>query len=176
MRSYVDGVFVSTGTPPLRMRVAPEFDYLGCFRFDLDAVARVERHVFVDAPDRIVRRMVILHFEAFLPGARDLYRYKLTDERVLGGDSYGRAAGTLSVREERAASPLAEMAHTAIFLESKGQALPDHHAVARYARIVGDDRRRELLIFYHEIDGAEEGILDRAERAFDLSPASSATR
>jgi hypothetical protein len=49
--------------------------------------------------------------------------------------------------------------------------LPDQHAVARYARIIGADRRRELLIFYNEIDGQTDGILDRAERAFEISPA-----
>ncbi len=27
---------------------------------------------------------------------------------------------------------------------------------------------RELLIFYHEIDGADDGILERAERAFTM--------
>jgi hypothetical protein len=171
VRGYLDGVFVSTAPTPLRLRVAPEFEYLGSFVFDLDAVARVERHLFVDAADRSVRRMIVLHFEAFLPGVDDFYRYRLPAERVLGGDTYGRTAGTLSVREERAASPHAEMAHTATFVESKGLVLPDQHAVARYARIIGADRRRELLIFYHEIDGQTDGILDRAERAFEISPA-----
>jgi hypothetical protein len=61
------------------------------------------------------------------------------------------------------------MTHTEAFLESRGLLLPDDHAVARYARIVGNDRRRELLIFYHECDGVVEGVLSRAEQAFTLS-------
>ncbi len=34
---------------------------------------------------------------------------------------------------------------------------------------MGEDRRSELLIFYHEIDGAEDGILERAEPAFEVT-------
>lgn len=74
-----------------------------------------------------------------------------------------------SLRDELAESPEAEMAHAASFLEGHGLALPDRQAVARFARVIGEDRRSELLIFYHEIDGAEDGILERAERAFKVT-------
>ena len=52
--------------------------------------------------------------------------------------------------------------------EGHGLVLPDRQAVARYARVIGDDRRTELLIFYHEVGGTAEGILERAERAFEV--------
>ena len=61
------------------------------------------------------------------------------------------------------------MARTKAFVQGHGLALPDRHAVARFARVVGEDRRSELLIFYHEVDGTEDGILERAERAFDVT-------
>ncbi len=169
MRGYADGVFESDDYPPLRMRVVPELRYLGCFLFDLRQIARVERHVFVETERALVRRMLVLQFEGFLPNVDDVYRYALTDPRELGGETYGRRASLISVVEERAESPDAEMTHTVIFLESKRLVLPDRHAVARFARIVGENRRRELLIFYHECDGAVDGILGRAEQAFTLS-------
>lgn len=169
MRGYAHGVFESDDYPPLRMQVAPELRYLGSFLFDLKTIARVERHIFVETENALVRRMLVLQFEGFLPHVDDVYRYALTDPRELGGETYGRRASLLSVIEERAGSPDAEMTHTAIFLEAKGLVLPDRHAVARFARIVGEDRRRELLIFYHECDGAVDGILGRAEQAFTLS-------
>jgi hypothetical protein len=125
--------------------------------------------VFVEDTRGTVARMLVLHFESFLPGVADLYRYALVDPRALGGATYGRSAGALSVRDERADSPEGEMARTAAFVEGHGLALPDRHAVARYARIVGDDRRSELLIFYHEVDGSVDGILERAERAFEVT-------
>ena len=169
MRGYADGVFTSDDLPPLRMRVVPELRYLGSFLFDLRQIARVERHVFVETERALVRRMLVLQFEGFLPNVDDVYRHALSDPRELGGETYGRRASLLRVSDERAESPDGEMTHTAAFLQSKGLALPDQHAVARFARIVGEGRRRELLIFYHECDGAVDGILTRAEQAFTLS-------
>ena len=61
------------------------------------------------------------------------------------------------------------MAHATAFARGHGLVLPDRHAVARYARVIGEDRRRELLIFYHEVDGTERGILERAERTFEVT-------
>ena len=169
MRGYADGVFSSDDVPPLRMRVAPELRYLGSFKFELKQIAEVERHVFVETEDALVRRMLVLQFEGFLAHTDNVYRFALTDPRELGGETYGRLAGPLSVREELVEWPDAEIAHTVTFLASNGLVLPDQHAVARFARIVGADRRRELLIFYHECPGAVDGILARAEQAFTLS-------
>ena len=169
MRGVRDGVFVSDQLPPLHLRVVPPLRYIGSFTFDLKAVARVERHLFVETNGSAVARMLVLHFERFLPGADDLYRYALANMRELGGELYGRSAGTLSLREELAESPEAEMAHTATFLEGHRLVLPDRQAVARFARVIGEERRIELLIFYHEVDGSEDGILDRAERAFEVT-------
>jgi hypothetical protein len=168
MRGVVDGVFVSE-QPPLRLVVVPTLRYLGSFTFDLKGVARVERHVFAEADGATVVRMLVVHFEGFLPGVDDWYRYVLANTRELGGATYGRSVGTLSVRDERTESPDAEMARTAAFIDGHGLALPDRHAVARYARVIGDDRRSELLIFFHEIGGTQAGILERAERAFEVT-------
>ena len=152
-----------TSTPDFafRIRTPDGFRYVGSCAFELHAVARVERHVFVEGgPD--VRRMIVVHFEAFLPGVDDLYRYALVDPAVLDGATYGRSTNVLSLRDELVESPNAEMAHTMEFLRSKDLRLGDRHAVARFARIVGPERRKEILIFYHEIDGSEDGILERA--------------
>jgi hypothetical protein len=169
MRGVRGGLFFSEHLPPLLIRVAPPMRYLGSFEFELKRIAQVERHIFVETSEATVTRMLVLHFESFLPDVTDLYRYVLANPRDLGGATYGSSAGTLSLRDERAESPEGEMAHTAAFVAGHDLVLPDRHAVARYARIVGDDRRSELLIFYHEIDGAPDGILERAERAFEVT-------
>lgn len=169
MRGMQGDVFVSERLPALHIRVAPPMRYIGSFDFDLKGIARAERHVFVEDSEGTVTRMLVLHFEGFLPGVADAYRYALHDPRALGGVTYGSSAGVLSVRDERTEAPEGEMAHTAAFIAGHGLVLPDRHAVARYARIVGDDRRSELLVFYHEIDGTEERILERAEDAFEVT-------
>ena len=169
--SYRDGVLRSDLGLTLRIGVAPELRYVGSFAFELAHVAAVERHVFAEGePD--IRRMVVVQFEGFLPSVSDQYRYALRDPQVLGGDTYGRMANELHLQEELSESPHAEMAHTVDFLRTKGLRLGDRQAVARYARIVGEDRRKEILIFVHETFGSTEGILERAASAFQLwSPA-----
>ena len=159
--TYERGVVTASLGMSLHLKIAASFAYVGSLLFDLAAGARVERHLFVEGP-RDVTRLIVVHFEVFLPGVDDHYRYPLRDPAVLGGETYGRSAELLDVAAERGAAPLAEMARTAAFLESNGFTLSDRHAVARYARIVGDAERGEILIFYHEVGGRLEGIFDRA--------------
>ncbi|HYK97366.1 MAG TPA: hypothetical protein VEU77_03135 [Candidatus Acidoferrales bacterium] len=158
---YERGVLTASFGMSLHLKIAPAFAYAGSLLFDLAAGARVERHHFVEGA-RDVTRLIVVHFEVFLPGVDDHYRYALRDPAVLAGERYGRSAELLDVAAGRAAAPLAEMARTATFLASKGFRCSGRHAVARYARIVGDDRRGEILIFYHEVGGRLEGIFDRA--------------
>ena len=42
------------------------------------------------------------------------------------------------------------LALTVEFLRERGLALPDEQAMDRYARVIGADKKHELLIFYHE--------------------------
>ena len=170
MAAYDGRVLRSDLGLALPIRVRAGLSYVGAVAFVLKNVARVERHHFVDALPT-PQRLVIVQFEAFLDGVADHYRYALRDPKTLGGKAWGRTAGTLRLGEERAADPDAEMARSARYLEGQGAALGDAHAVARFARIVGDDRRREILIFYHEVGGTNEGILERAEGPFELLPA-----
>ena len=140
------------------------FSYAGVVEFVLKNVVRVERHHFVDeAPTP--RRLIIVQLEAFLPGVDDHYRYALRDPQLLDGERYGRTSSRLVVSDECASEPQGEMARSVEFLEGRGFVIGDAHAVARYARIIGEDRRREILIFYHEVGGSLDAIYERFERA-----------
>ena len=170
MRTVVDGVLVSTATPPLRLRPATALRYVGADAFELKHVAAVERHHFVEDRQGTVTRMLVVHFERFLPGVGDEYRYRYADPREIAGATYGCTTSVLDLREELTAEPEAEMAHTVRFLAVRGLRLPERQNVARFARIVGDDRRSELLIFHHEVAHGPEGLLDRALASFAIAP------
>jgi hypothetical protein len=172
VRTVVDGVLVSTSAPPLRLRPAPALRYLGADAFELKALAAVERHHFVEDRQGSVTRMLVVHFESFLPGVRNEYRYRPEDPREIAGAMYGVTTSLLDLREELNAEPEAEMAHTVRFLAVRGLRLPERQNMARFARIVGDDRRSELLIFHHEIAHESAGLLDRALAAFAIEPES----
>ena len=144
------------------------FSYVGAVEFVLGNVARVERHHFVDAAPT-PSRLIIVQLEAFLPEVDDHYRYALRDPQLLDGERYGRTASLLRVSDECTSAPQGEMARSLEFLEARGFVIGDTHAVARYARIIGDDRRREILIFYHEVGGSLDGVYERFERAVALT-------
>lgn len=170
MGGYDGAVLTSEIGLELPVRVASDFSYIGSIAFVLKALAQVERHHFVDARPT-PRRMLVVQFERYLPGVGSYYRYALHDPVTLGGEIYGRMTNILRVAQERADEPGAEMDRTADFLASMGIAIGDEHAVARYARIVGEARRAEILVFYHELGGSIAGIFERAERAFEPTPA-----
>src|SRR5512133_3711532 len=119
------GVLVSTSLPPLRLVPAPFLRYVGVDAFDLKGVAAVERHIFVEDRQGSVARMLVVHFERFLAGVDDEYRYRRVNAREIAGAAYGCTTSELDLREELRDEPDAEMAHTVRFLSQRGLRLPE---------------------------------------------------
>jgi hypothetical protein len=153
----------------VRLQAAAALVYVGAFELPLAGIALATRHHFAQSERGVVRRLLVVQLEHFTAEIGS-YSYALPDPVELGGDLYGRWQFELSVAAERRENPGKEMPATAEFLARKGLELPDSHAVARFARIIGTDRRREVIVFFHECgDGARlDGIDERARRAFSL--------
>jgi hypothetical protein len=113
-------------------------------------LALAERHYFVDAEHGRVLRMLVVQFEGFLASNEEIYRYRLPDPVVLGGETYGTWVFCYSLGEAVAEDPAAESADLLRVLSEHGLTLEDGQIMARFARIVGEDARREVLLFYHE--------------------------
>lgn len=151
VRRRMDGkVLVSTALPALRLRVAPPFHYLGHFEFDLKGIAHVERHVFAETRGRQIRRMIVLQFEGFLPSSTEVYRYPIINPIALGGFPYRHNVYVFNAAEAAHSDPGAEPAHMEAFLREQGLTQEEEQIMSRFARIVGDDRRHELIVFYFE--------------------------
>ena len=109
----------------------------------------------------------------------------------MGGETWGSWIFCYSVAQEVAEEPGAESSDTVRLLEPLGLELEDEQVMVRYARIVGDDARNEVLLFYNEplqplghtlATACEQGGLRpgleslgtdlraRARRAFNVSP------
>ena len=145
-RRFEDGELISNALPAWRMRVDPPLSYAGASSFDIKDVALAERHYFVDVDGPSVRRMLVVQFEGFLDSNDEVYRYGLPDPVTLGGETYGSWVFGFSVAD--ATAP--ELADTLHVLSGHGLELEDEQIFFRLARIVGDDARHEVLIFYHE--------------------------
>lgn len=164
-RRFRDGVFTSSALPEISIRVDDAFLYLGATTFELHAEARVDRHHWVDlGADGRVERMLIFHFEGFLPESGETYRYRIppadraagadfrfTREPVRLGDAdYIHNTWFFDAREKIAASPERELARTAELLADRGLELPGELAMSRFVRVVDAAARHELILFYLE--------------------------
>jgi hypothetical protein len=149
-RAVTSGVLVSRDDPAIQIRVDPSLPYVGAFRFPLKGIACVERHVFAAVDGGRIRRLFIVQFEAILGESDEIYRWQVRTPEMLGGIPYQHdvffADTSAEIREE----PGAEPARTKLFLDSRGLKIDDEVMTSRFARVVGDERRHELIFFYTE--------------------------
>jgi hypothetical protein len=95
--------------------------------------------------------MVIVQFESILPPAKGAYTFGVENPTRLGMHDYQTQAGFFNFDAAAAARPGAEAEHTRAFLAERGWTIAgEDFAVARYARVVADDKRSEIIVFYYE--------------------------
>jgi hypothetical protein len=171
-RGMRSGLFVSSRDPQMEVRVAPELKYIGKAEFDLKDTAHVERHHFVAVENGRVTRMLVLQFAEMLPTNDDTYRWSVKRPQTLGNQVYQFSTFVFSTLKAAQTNPEAEVARTKALLAEKNLELDDELAVARFARVIGEDRRREFIIFYSEplaaMSRRPEGVVSAEE---DISPA-----
>ncbi len=169
-RRYADGALVSDSLPRFTFRADSSFHYAGAFPIRIDDIAGGERHVFVDTSSGRVRRMILLQFEGFLPNVRDEYRYAMRNPVTLAGQTYTHSRFAFSQAEAIREGPGREVDATLRYLTGKGLVVPDEQLTARYARILGDDRRNEVIIFYQEAAELHGVSMARAMSAEGFRP------
>ncbi|MCB9423244.1 MAG: hypothetical protein H6667_25835 [Ardenticatenaceae bacterium] len=164
-RYFKDSSFISEALPEISIRLPETMTYVGQTDFVLKEKARIDRHHFLetDVADTF-SRLVILHFEHFLPTNDSIitYRppepprhagpnYRFTLEPVrLGKHDYIHNTwffdAAMAVHDE----PDKELAQTARLLQQNGYILPDEIRLSRYVRILDATRKSELILFYME--------------------------
>ena len=149
-RSVADNVLTSREDPPIRVRVDRALSYLGHLRFPLKGTACVERHFFARAENGRVRQLFIFQFEGFLDDNSKVYRWTVRNPHRLGAEDYHFNTWFFDSARLNAAEPDSESAKTDAFLRSNGLHLDAELMMARFARIVGEDKRHEFILFYME--------------------------
>lgn len=165
IRSFHHDVFISKRLPEIAIRLPGTYHYLGSTAFVLRGLAEVDRHHFMESnSDGDLRSLVILHFESFLPAIGGSFNYRLPEppDRIgpdfrfspeevrLGEHKYIHNTWFFDADEDIKSNPDAELAHTARLLNEFGYALPGELSMSRYARVVSEDRKSELILFYLE--------------------------
>ena len=149
-RKVVDHTIFSDSLPTLEIAVDPGFEYVGILSFILKEIALVERVIFADRQSSNTTRLFIVQFEDILDGVDFTYKYQTTNPVKLGDHDYQQGVYIYSNDESVRESPGAESDRTTQFLQERGYVHDDGLAMSRFARIVDEARRHEVIIFYQE--------------------------
>lgn len=164
-RYFKDGVFISKSLPEMRIQFSQAFKYIGKNTFILYQIAQVDRHHFVDVlSDGSVGRIIILHFESFLPGIDQIFNYRIPDpsnqsgpdfhyspEKVrIGDQDYIHNTWFFDAHANIRENPEGELVRTAQLFNENGVNLPRELQMSRYVRVMDAERKSELILFYME--------------------------
>jgi len=164
LRSFNDGVLISKADPAMSVRIASDFEYLGPESFLLGETHEAERHHFVRRDAGEVTALLVFQFERILDGVPGQYQFNIPPEEHIAGSNYRFAPKRIrlgshdyihntwafNTRESARENPGKESDRTLRLLEGRGYKLDDGLIMARYVRAVGDDQRKEVIIFYME--------------------------
>lgn len=143
--------FVSQELPKLRVQVDPKLRYIGSFPFDIDGIAGGYRFIWgeVDQGKHLTRTFIIQK-EGFYPNSNNFYRYPTPNPVTLGAHDYQHNVFIGDNEQEIREHPGHEPDVTQKFLRSKGYRLDSQVVMSRFARIVGDNKKNEIIFFYTE--------------------------
>jgi hypothetical protein len=137
-------VVQSALNPAITVRVDPSLPFLGRTELDIRGQARAEQFYFADVKDGKLGRTVIVHFEHFLPTNDRTFGYPTFRMVRLGAHDYLHQTWPVADFGMFAYEPVKEM------LAARGITAERGWLVNRYARVVDDAQKHELLLFYLE--------------------------
>ena len=150
-REVKNNVLTSDATPKLTLKVASEFQFVGSVPFNIRNIAEGERFVWVVADaTKHVKKLFIVQFEGYMPNIDSTYRFAITGPIHLGDYDYRHNCWFWDNGADIASRQHPDADSSYNLLVSKGYSLDPELAMSRFARIVGDDRRNELIFFYVE--------------------------
>jgi hypothetical protein len=184
---------ISKSDPAITIQVPRSAVYLGAERWDLYDVADCELHLFVEAyPDKTVKAMYWVQFEAFLPSNEHTYDYSKDEPVTFGRRPFWKSSSFGPTNNTPRAGGDGE--RTRQMLARAGYKLPEERMSVRLVHLLDETRRKELMIIYAEdlalsgyaaaqlMDGkeprpewkaVERELVERAMKRIKLSPRSS---
>lgn len=181
---------ISKSDPAITIQVPRSAVYLGAERWDLYDVADCELHLFVEAyPDKTVKAMYWIQFEAYLPTNEHTYDYSKDEPVSFGGRPFRKSSNFGPTNNTPRAGSDGE--RTRQMLARAGYKLPAERMSVRLVHLLDESRRKEMMIIYAEdlapsgytsaqlLDGkeprtewkaVEQGLVERAMKRIKLSP------
>lgn len=164
VRAVAKNVLHSTGDPVLRLQVDKKFKFLGEQNFVLNNIADVNRHHFARIKGHEVTALVVVQFEAIREGTEGKYQFSIpsadeaagsnfrySPERIsLGGFDFVHNTWAYDNGENINRNRRGEAARTAELLVKRTFVMEEELIMSRFVTEIGEDQRKELIIFYIE--------------------------
>jgi hypothetical protein len=159
-----NNVLHSTGDPVLRLQIDKKFKFLGEQNFVLKNIADVNRHHFARIKGHEVTALIVVQFEAIREGTEGNYQFSIppadkaaganfrySPERIsLGGFDFVHNTWAYDNGENINKNRRGEAARTAELLARRTFVMSEELIMSRFVTEIGEDQRKELIIFYIE--------------------------
>ena len=146
-----DNIFVSNELPKLSLSLDVKFQYLGTFPFDIRGVAGGYRYVWGEVePDKHLHRVFIVQAEGYYPGNGGSYPYGAANPEELAGETYQHNVWIYDNDESARERAGNESDLTAKFMQEHGYKWEPQLVMSRYARVVDEAKKNEIIVFYFE--------------------------
>ena len=143
--------FVSTEMPKLRVTPDPKLTYIGSFPFDIDGIAGGYRFVWGEVDNRKhLLRTFIIQKEGFYLNSGGSYQYQAPNPVALGNHAYQHNVFIAGNEREIREHPGHEPDVTQKFLHGKGYDWDTQLVMSRFARVVDEAKKNEIIFFYTE--------------------------
>jgi hypothetical protein len=145
-----DNVF-SDDLSRLTLTLDPKFQYLGSFPFDIHDIAGGYRYIWGEIDHgKHLRRTFIIQAEGFYSDNQESYRYGTPNPATLAGDAYQHNVWIDDNEKDAHESPGTEADLTRTFFKQRGYEWEPQLVMSRFARIVDESKKNEIIFFYFE--------------------------
>jgi hypothetical protein len=145
----VEWVLRSDESPKITLALNPAFTFLGVIRGSaMGGQAEFEQYLFTEIRDGRMARTFIAHFEHVIPGRDFAFNYPRHQMVNLGGHEYLHQSWPTENWD------LFESADVRKLLAAHSLEVPKRWLVDRFVRVVDEQKKSELILFYLEPAGA----------------------
>ena len=149
---YVNGqVLISKLNPELEIRFQPDFKFVGSQSFILFENAEVTQFYFARiAPVNKIKALFTIQFENYVPGAKQVYNYRIKDSIDINGVSFLHSPVYNQPIRVLQGSTRSDVWYRFSYLESIGYQLPNDVVGHRFIRLIDETKQKEILVIYNE--------------------------
>ena len=154
-RSVHGNELKSSSLPKIRIQIDPSLNYIGNLKAVVLDNSEIDSYYFIDkTTEGQIQRILYFQFEAALPSSDKTYEYPHMQVIDLGEQAFGYDGGVRQFRQTKIDEQAnnSDVRQTVDFLsDNQVQFIEgDFYGMLRFAKVLDDSRRNDLLIIYLE--------------------------